>query len=98
QDRRTVGDRLGVLPGPERVPQRVHIGIRADARIAEQVPGPADRFASLEDRVGLAGATALQMAGRSDPRQAGADDQNVEVLGPRSLRIVGTHAYHSIIA
>ena len=81
EDRRPIGDRLRVLPRPERVAERVHVRVRADARVAEQVPGPADRIAGLEDRVGLAGAARLEMVAGADARQARADDQHVQVLG-----------------
>ena len=81
EDRRTVGDRLGLRPGPERVAEREHVRVRADARVAEQVPGAADVLARLEDRVGLAGALRLQLAAGADAGQAGADDQHVEMFG-----------------
>src|SRR4029450_10279476 len=51
EDGRPVGDRLGVLPRPEAVAQRVHVGIRAHTGIAEQVPGAAARLAALENGV-----------------------------------------------
>ena len=82
-----VGDRLRLRPGPERVAEREHVGVRADARVAEQVPGAADRLARLEDRVALAGALGLQVVGGADAGEAGADDQDVEVLG--SLIAIG---------
>jgi hypothetical protein len=50
-DRGAVGDRLAFGPGLERVAERVHVGVRAHARIAEQVPGAADRRARFQDRV-----------------------------------------------
>ena len=49
---------LAVVPRPERVAERVHVGVRADPRVAEQVPGAADRVARLEDRVALVRAVA----------------------------------------
>src|SRR5207253_6940494 len=42
EDRGPVGDRLGVAPGAKDVAQRVHVRVRADAGVAEQVPGAAD--------------------------------------------------------
>ena len=80
QDRGPVGDSAGILPGPEGVAHREHVGVRADAGIAEQVPGPADRLARLEDRDRGAGEGPAQVAGGADSRQAGAEDQDVEVL------------------
>ena len=40
----------------------------------------AHRLARLEDREGLSRAAHLQMTGRSDAGETGADDQNVDVL------------------
>ena len=78
QDRRAVGDRLRVGPWPEAVAERVHVGVGADARVAEQVPGAADRPARLDDQVALAGAPFLQVMGRADARKARPDNQHVE--------------------
>src|SRR5205814_561276 len=80
EDRRAVGDRLRLRPGPEAVAEREHVRVRADARIAEQVPGAPQRVARLEDRVGLARGVALEMAAGRHARQPGTDDQNVNVL------------------
>jgi hypothetical protein len=93
QDRLAIGDRLGVLPRLERIAQRVHVGVRPHARIAEQVPGAADPLTRLQDDVALIRAAALQMTGGADTRQAGADHQHIEVVAVR-----GTHAYQSISA
>ena len=87
QDRRAVGDRLGVLPRPEGVAQRVHVGVRADAGIAEQIPGAAAGLARLEDGVALARALVLQVPGRADARQARAHDQDVEVFAISACKI-----------
>ena len=48
------GDGVLARPRLERVAERVQVGVRADPRVAEQVPRPADRVAALEDRVRLA--------------------------------------------
>src|ERR1700749_1996332 len=74
------GDRVLVGPGLERVAKGVHVGIGADAGIAEEVPSAADRLARLEDRVALAGAVALQVGAGADAGETGADDQDVDVL------------------
>ncbi len=58
RDRGAVGDRLGLGPRLEVVAQGVHVAVGTDARIAEQVPGAADRLARFEDGVGLLGAVA----------------------------------------
>ena len=47
--------------------------------IAEQVPGPADGVACLEDGVRGPGALGLEVVAGPDARQAGADDEDVEV-------------------
>ena len=80
QDPRPVGDRLGLDPRLERITQREHVKVGADAGIAEQVPGAADAVAALENDVALAGALLLQVIARADAGQAGADDQDVEVF------------------
>src|SRR5262245_44474881 len=56
---RPVCDRLRVCPRPERVSQRVHVGVRADPRVAKEVPGATDAIAPLEDRVAPIGAVCL---------------------------------------
>ena len=96
QDRGAVGDRLGVLPRPEAVAQRVHVGVRAHAGIAEQIPRPTARAAPLEDRVALAGAIRLQMPGGADAREPGADDQHVEMFSDCAvLRCRGNDRVHA---
>src|SRR5215204_788367 len=47
EDRRAVGDGLGLPPGAERVAEREHVGVRANPRIAEEIPGPAHVLAGL---------------------------------------------------
>ena len=80
QDPRPVGDRLGLDPRLERIAEREHVGVGADAGIAKQVPGAADGVAALEDDVALAGTFLLQVEARADSGQAGADDQHVEMF------------------
>ena len=81
QDPRPVGDRLGLDPRLERIAQRVHVGVGADAGIAEQIPGAADAIAAFENDKALARALLLQVIARADAGQAGADDQDVEMFG-----------------
>src|ERR1700728_2069524 len=78
RDGRTVGNRLGVRPRLEVVTQRVHVRIRADTGVAEQIPGAADGFPGLEDGVALCRTALLQMVRGADAGQAGADDEHVE--------------------
>src|SRR5580693_6124544 len=44
-----VGDRLRSAPGAETVAERIHIGIGAHSRIAEEVPRSTDRIAALQN-------------------------------------------------
>jgi hypothetical protein len=80
KDRVAARDRLGTLPRPERIAEGEHVRIRADSWIAEQIPGPADRAARLEDGVRDLRTPGLQVAGGTDAGQAGPDDQDVDVL------------------
>ena len=80
-DRRAVGDGLGRFPRLEAIAQRVHVGIRADAGITEQIPGAADGVAAFQDGIGFVRAILLQMNRRANARQAGANNQNVEISG-----------------
>ncbi len=75
-----VGQHLQLVPRPELVAEGEHVGVGADARVAEQVPGAAEALAALEDRDGLVRELGGELAGRADAGQAGADDQDVEVL------------------
>ncbi len=80
QNPRPVGDRLRLGPWLERIAQREHVAVGADAGIAEQIPGAADAVAALEDGVTLAGTGVLQVIARANAGQPGADDQHVEMF------------------
>ena len=80
QDRRAIRDRLLAGPRPEPIAEREHVGVGADAGIAEQVPGPAQPLAPLQDRKAAAGRQPLEMVRRADARQPGTDDDDVEML------------------
>ena len=80
QDGRAVGDGLGLGPRLEGEAQGVHVAVRADARIAEQVPGAAQMGPALEQRIGPVRTLILQVIGRADAGNPGADHQHVEVL------------------
>ena len=67
-----VRDRLLAVPGPEGIAQRVHVRVGTDARIAEQVPGPTDGVACLEDGVVGPGALGLEVVAGTDAGQPGA--------------------------
>ena len=79
-DRRAVGEHLGLGPGAEVIAQGVHVGIRPDARITEQVPGAADALAALDQgKAAVRGLTA-QVAGRADTGKTGADNQHIKMI------------------
>ena len=80
EDIRPVSDCLGLGPRLERIAEREHVAVGADAGIAEQIPGAADAVAALEDRKALARTFPLQVKARADPGQPRADDQHVEML------------------
>src|SRR6202022_3242881 len=80
QNPRPVGDRLRLGPWLERIAQREHVAVGADAGIAEQIPGAADAVAALEEDKTLAGTVALHVIARADAGQPGADDQHVEMF------------------
>ncbi len=80
QNPRPVRDRLRLGPGPERIAERIHVAVGADAGIAEQIPGATDAIAALEDDVALAGTFLLQVIAGADAGQACADDQHVDMF------------------
>src|SRR5580704_8641764 len=80
QNPRPVGDRLRLGPWLERIAEREHIAVGADAGIAKQVPGPADAVAALKEDEALTRALVLQMIARADAGKAGADNQHVEMF------------------
>src|SRR5690606_14921510 len=85
-----VGDGLLVDPRTEIVAEGEHVGIGTDARVTEQVPGAADRFATLEDHIALVRALFLQVMRHADTGQASAYDYYVKMFsGHRSLTLDG---------
>lgn len=66
-------------PGLEAIAERMQITVRSDPRILVGVPGPAEAFLLIEYRKGLAGISGLEMVGRTDPSDAGADDYNIKI-------------------
>src|ERR1700751_2833690 len=88
QDTRAVRDRLRLGPRLERIAEREHVAVGADAGIAEQVPGAADAVAAFENDKRLGRAIGLKMIPRADAGKARADDQHVEMFStPRDLRL-----------
>ena len=86
-DRRAVGEDLHVHPRTELEPEGVHVGVRTDTGIAEQVPRAADPLAPLEHGDGLVRQRGLQVTRRADTGQARADDQDVEVWCGHGIRM-----------
>src|SRR4051812_21771376 len=80
QDGSTVDDGFCSGPRPERIAKRKHIGIGAHARIAKQVPCPANAIAGLENSEVFSRAFLLQVACRADARKASTDDQYVDMV------------------
>src|SRR5664279_2977295 len=80
QNLRPIGDCLRLGPWLERIAQREHVAVGADAGVAEQVPGAADAVAALENGKILAEALLLQVITRADAGQPSADDQHVEMF------------------
>ena len=80
QDRRTIRDRLGLGPRTERITQRIHVRIRPDSGIAEQIPCPAQLGSALEDDIGPIRALRLQVIARADTGYSGTDHDHVEML------------------
>ena len=80
EDRRAVGDGLGLRPRAERKAQRVHVRVRADAGIAEQVPGAAHLLAPLEQGEGPVRTARLEEVSGANAGNARPDHQHVKVL------------------
>src|SRR5690242_2325332 len=74
-----VGDRLRLAPRTERIAERIHVRIGADARIAEQIPGTADAVAAFENGVAAGRAVPLQVIAGADAGQTRADDDDIEM-------------------
>ena len=85
EDGGPVGDGLGVAPGAEPVTERVHVRVRPDAGIAEQVPCAAHRVSPLKDGETLPRVPLPQVAGGANPGETGAHDHNVEMFHAQSF-------------
>src|SRR5262249_907325 len=80
EDSGPIGNGLRSFPRPERVREGEHIGVGANPREPEQVPGATNRRASLENDVSPAGTPRLQTVASPNAGKTGADDYNIEVL------------------
>src|SRR5919204_5468715 len=83
QDRCAVDDRLRPRPRTERVAEREHVGVRADAREPKQIPRPPDCSSRLEAGEALLGAVLLQPTCGADTGDTGTYDQDVDVFARR---------------
>src|SRR5690242_17431991 len=81
QDGWAIRDGFRLAPGAKAVAKGMHIGVGADARIAEQVPGAANRVPAFQDSIGLLRRARLQVIGRGDARYARSNDQDINVFG-----------------
>src|SRR6185503_17275523 len=80
ENRRSICHRFVVTPRPEAVTERIHVGIRTHARIAEEIPRATHPFAPFEYDETFRRTLHLQMARSANTRQPGAHDYDVEVF------------------
>lgn len=80
QDVRSVGDGLAAVPGAEAVGEGREVGVGPDAGVAEQAPRAAELVARLQQREAALRVLLAQVVRDADAGQAGADDEDVEVL------------------
>src|SRR5690606_12489624 len=79
-DRGPIGDGLLFRARLERIAEREHVAVRADAGIAKEIPGAAHVGAVLKDDVALVRTIALEEVAGADPGNARAHDHDVEML------------------
>ena len=80
KDRRAIGNRLRIPPGPKLEPECVHIAIRTNPGITKQIPGATNIRPCLQDRKALVRAVLLQMIGGAHARDSGTHDDDVYLL------------------
>jgi hypothetical protein len=76
----SAGNCLLVLPCLELVAERVQVGVGANPRVPKQIPRSTDLVAGLQDHERLARLPCLQVVGGANARDAGANDQHVDVF------------------
>src|SRR5579872_1675167 len=81
-------DGFRILPGAEGIAQRIHVGVGADAGIAEQVPGSADLAPTFEDGIAFIGAARPQIVGSGDAGKPRADDQDIHMLDRHPITLL----------
>jgi len=77
EDRCAIGQRLLASPRAERKAERVHIGVRTNARVTEQAPRTTQFSPALQNGVAQVRQLALYVPGGIDAGQTGADDEDV---------------------
>ena len=77
-DLRRRGNGFVLLPRLKPVGKSVHIAVRPDAGIAEQVPCPAQLFAAIEHDIVLAGQVHGIVRGHADSGNPGTDYHQIE--------------------
>ena len=85
ENRRAVCDTFFRFPWFEIVTEGVHVAIRPNTGVAEQVPCPTNRFATLQQNKVTIRAFALKTYRSADAGEARADDDDVESLGVHLL-------------
>src|SRR4029079_10218907 len=80
EDRLAIRDCLCFRPRPEGIAEREHVGIGAHARVAKQIPRSTDTIARLENSKVPSRTFFLEMACRTDARETGANNQDVDVV------------------
>ena len=78
-----IGDGIVGSPGLELIAEGVQVGIRPDARIAEQVPGAANGGTAVDDGKTSARLLGHQVMAQPDPGDAGTDDQHIDMAAQR---------------
>src|SRR6185369_12462643 len=86
EDRWTISHRLVIAPGTKAIPERVHIGVGANARIFKEIPRSPHPFAPFEYDKTLRRARAPDMTGPANPRQPRTHDYDIHVLHVCPLR------------
>ncbi len=78
-----------LAPRLELVAEGEQVAVGAHARVAVRPPRPAETVERLDDQEGLVGLLVSEMAGTADAGDAGADDEDVEVLWFHRLSMAG---------
>ena len=72
-----IGNRFVIDPGFKGVTQGVHVGVRANAWVLEQIPGAADGLARFQNAPSSLWTMHLQMSGCANSRQTCAHNEDI---------------------